>query len=335
MTDSRSHAHGHIRFRFLKVIRAAVFAVLLINVNPSGAQEGDADSDPSRRLKELEAQEAELARQLQLQSEQHRATPEAQPDKGHAIVSVKPAKESTAPVKQTKATKEKSAPTGIGQKPSSAIQAPPDSIRRENLELQSKYAGIRKDYAALEEKCAKMPELEKRTAAAEESVRKLAKELDETRSRLLLAETELERVSARSGARPRDTEPRRAELPNAPVDLRQMPGSASQDMPLATVLTESVSLRTGPGGQYSTLMTVPQGTSLAVESRQGEWLRVITPMGARAWVNSAAVQIGSKGRTGISGKSAPAGLPMMPDQSGSEDAAFKSITGALKNQKNK
>ncbi|NMC63113.1 MAG: SH3 domain-containing protein [SAR324 cluster bacterium] len=158
----------------------------------------------------------------------------------------------------------------------------------------------------------------------------------------MLAETEVERLSVRYGNRTNSTaapvqgDKGRLLYPSegpssVPVDIGRMPGGVTKDLPLATVLTESASLRTGPGAQYSTLMTVPKGQSLAVEGRQGEWLRIITPLGARAWVNSAAVQTGGLSQKApLEKQQVPSGPKITNEQ---EDAAFHSLNSALQQNK--
>ena len=57
-------------------------------------------------------------------------------------------------------------------------------------------------------------------------------------------------------------------------------------MQIAVVTADKVHLRTGPGKENSPLMAVTKGTRLAVETKNGDWYRVIAPTGARAWVSS-------------------------------------------------
>lgn len=138
-------------------------------------------------------------------------------------------------------------------------------------------------------------------------------ELAKVRAKLTLAETEvssLSKISAGGGAvkarymkpktintkvsgaalsrTPRITPPQRGRA--RPVTTTQqivrVVPEKSPDMPVATVTAEKAFLRTGPGKDNSPLMSVGQGTKLVVETRAGEWFRVITPTGTRAWVVS-------------------------------------------------
>lgn len=77
----------------------------------------------------------------------------------------------------------------------------------------------------------------------------------------------------------------------APVVQRVQP-RPSDDTPVATVVSEKANLRTGPGADNSPLMSVTRGTRLVVETKQGDWYRVISPTGTRAWVSSDVVAFG-------------------------------------------
>ncbi len=289
--------------------------------------------NPGERLKELEAREAALGRALGSaeesstvpnEMEKQPAPPQKRERTPHAIVTVKPGK---------KSSKEKAADADPIQKAVQKAQDTTKNVQQENFELRAKLAAAQKSYAALQENCGgardRTAALEERAARAEEQVRALVKQLDEARARLMLAETENERLTAkyRSTGMPL---PRKSES-HVPVDLGSMPGTASKDMPLATVLADNAGLKTGPGMQYSTLMTVPQGTSLAVENRQGEWFRVITPLGARAWIHGSFVRLGPvRDNSGRNKMSAPRNRVPPARDGATEEAAFKSLNNALK-----
>lgn len=76
--------------------------------------------------------------------------------------------------------------------------------------------------------------------------------------------------------------------------VRPLQPSSSKEMMVATVVVEKANLRTGPGKNNSPMMSVSKGTRLAIETRLGEWYRVITPTGTRAWVSSDVVAFGNK-----------------------------------------
>lgn len=275
------------------------------------------------RLKELEAQEANLSSRLQAGPSE--PTPAPPPP---AEVSRK--QESPQGRKEKNKVQAESTAKGAANKEKK-------SPEQELAELQAKYSASQKSVASLQQKCAEVETSAKRAEQAEDNLQRLIKELDETRGRLMVAETELERLHARYGGRETtnvDTA-RRRENPyaqNGTVDIGSMPGSISRDTPLATVVADNVSLRTGPGAQFPGLMTVPKGTSLAVEGRKGEWVRVITPMGARAWVYGTEVRLGQQQRPAPPRLNPPAAAPAASDavSEDSEEAAFKSLTGGLK-----
>ena len=54
---------------------------------------------------------------------------------------------------------------------------------------------------------------------------------------------------------------------------------------VVTVRASSAYLRTGPSKEDSPLMTVARGTKLAVETKRGDWFRVIAPNGERTWIS--------------------------------------------------
>lgn len=141
----------------------------------------------------------------------------------------------------------------------------------------------------------------------------LVQELNQARNRLLLAETEVERLSAIIDERNKRHLPsyspkasvapaaiaaapavtrsiKRAPLPTASKAIQQEVAEA--DMQIITVSADKAHLRTGPGANNSPLMTVSRGTRLAVETRSGDWYRVISPAGTRAWVSSDVVVFG-------------------------------------------
>ncbi len=133
----------------------------------------------------------------------------------------------------------------------------------------------------------------------------LNRELSEARNRLMIAETEVERlssvVSAHGGGVIRNQpvaassrSPVRTFKPVTADSGLKAPQEArlSNDMMVATVIVDKAHLRTGPGKDNSPLMAVTRGTRLAVETRQADWYRVIAPTGARAWVASEVLSFG-------------------------------------------
>jgi hypothetical protein len=180
------------------------------------------------------------------------------------------------------------------------------------------------------------PALKRELEASHRRIVELERKLEEVRGQLTMAETELSRLATISEARNRASLGR-ASLPAAPAPSNaaapvvakarlEVPAieptpSGSADLTIATVDVEKAELRLGPGKNHSALMTVAKGSRLAVEARQGEWLRVFAPNGQRAWVQSKLVTFGSKG----SAKSVSTTVRVRGYSSSLEDEAFKRV----------
>lgn len=149
-------------------------------------------------------------------------------------------------------------------------------------------------------------ELSTKLQRSDATVSDLTKQLENAKNRLMLAETEVERLAGAIDVRNRSAAARiggtggasgggqmqQQAQPNiAPVVQRVQP-RPSDDTPVATVVSEKANLRTGPGADNSPLMSVTRGTRLVVETKQGDWYRVISPTGTRAWVSSDVVAFG-------------------------------------------
>lgn len=135
---------------------------------------------------------------------------------------------------------------------------------------------------------------------------KLMSELRTARNDLIVAESEVERLSTVVNQRNRNTLAGYGKSDNARAQYRQTNNQRlrrlrseqeSRDMPVLTVTVDKANLRTGPGKDNSPIMTVSKGTRLAVETRLNDWYRIITPTGTRAWVSSEVVGFGKKLRT--------------------------------------
>jgi hypothetical protein len=139
-------------------------------------------------------------------------------------------------------------------------------------------------------------------------ISKLKSDLDSAKRRLVVAETEVERLVSRLNAQNRASlsafvgedavkaaAPRRAPQPVAvkrPAPKAEPKVEA--DMPIVTGMKNKGNLHAGPGLGNSPLMSVSKGTRLTVETRSGDWYRVNTPTGSRAWVSADVVQFSSK-----------------------------------------
>ena len=127
---------------------------------------------------------------------------------------------------------------------------------------------------------------------------KLEKDLIVARNELLLKERELKLFSRASTPRTRErvatamassrTERRASEYNpqrTAPPNTYSQ-SSAPSDVLVVEVIDSKVNLRSGPGEEHSPVMQVPLGSRLTVEAQEGEWYRVYTPTGSRAYIRS-------------------------------------------------
>ncbi len=178
--------------------------------------------------------------------------------------------------------------------------------------------------------------LKRELEASQRRVAQLERQLEEVRGQLTMAETELSRLATISEARnraslgrPTSSTPRTTTTEAAPFvaktrldapHIEPTPAS-SADLTIATVYVEKAELRLGPGKNHSSLMTVAKGSRLAVEARQGEWLRVFAPNGQRAWIQSQLVTFGSKGGA----RTASSATRVRGYSSSLEDEAFQRV----------
>ena len=174
---------------------------------------------------------------------------------------------------------------------------------------------------------------------AQATIAKLKKELDETHNRLALSETEVERLSLLIDNRQKlqpSNKSQGSSIGKNPSgynqglrvrDSSEIQAKVDGDMQIATVTAEKAQLRTGPGMNNSPLMTVAQGTRLAVETKTGDWYRVIAPSGARAWVSSDVLDIGGKAprQLGTSPQAASSGQDNGGFPTDAEVEAFKAL----------
>lgn len=174
--------------------------------------------------------------------------------------------------------------------------------------------------------------LKRELETSQKRVSELERQLEEVRGQLTMAETELSRLSSIAEARSRANlglptlqESPRAMAKSVPAALPKEPQAeampSSADLEIVTVAVEKADLRLGPGKAHSPLMSVARGARLAVEVRQGEWLRVFAPNGQRAWVYAGSVTFGNRTGTG----KASSAVKVRGYSSSLEDEAFKRV----------
>ena len=166
---------------------------------------------------------------------------------------------------------------------------------------------------------------QRKAISAEGRAAALAKQVEGLRAKLMVAETEVERLSrtietrnqqviqqanaattfsrtalppigsASMGGAARTSQP--ATVVRERVIIKE--GKAAEDLPVVVVTSDKANLRTGPGQDNSSLMAVTKGNRLVVETKQGSWFRVFTPNGVRAWISADNVQL-QRGGNGAS-----------------------------------
>ena len=184
------------------------------------------------------------------------------------------------------------------------------SLAKENTDLSDKLKSQEKSLSHLRKDSMS---LKGKLANRNAELRKLQDELNETRNKLIIAEAEVQQLTrllkkrdasnmARFGVQSsssapaaprRDVEEMKSRRFVPSTRVNEYEKKVTPEMRIATVVVPKANLRTGPGLNNSPLMTVIRGTRLAVEIRKGEWYRVVTPTGARAWVSGEVIEFGA------------------------------------------
>lgn len=141
-------------------------------------------------------------------------------------------------------------------------------------------------------------QLEASLRATQARVTKLIVELRQAHNQLLVAETEVERLSDVIHIRNKQRKlPEVDKVANTASERTSAPvlEESDTDMLIATVSVSKANLRTGPGLNNSPIMSVSRGTRLAIERRLGGWYRVLAPNGTRAWVSGSVIEFGKSG----------------------------------------
>lgn len=69
------------------------------------------------------------------------------------------------------------------------------------------------------------------------------------------------------------------------------PANAAFESVILEVIANKANLRSGQGEEHSPVMEILKGTRLVAETRHGEWYRVVTPTGGRAFIRADVVQV--------------------------------------------
>lgn len=137
------------------------------------------------------------------------------------------------------------------------------------------------------------------------------KELEETRNRLVIAETQVERLSSiiesqnkkklssyfppsasQSAVAPSLPQPSNGTARTVPQAQTVSQTRSADDSLIGVVVAKKAFLRSGPSKEDAPLMTVSNGTRLVVETRHGDFYQVITPTGSRAWISTDMLNFG-------------------------------------------
>lgn len=170
-----------------------------------------------------------------------------------------------------------------------------NELKTNNTSLNSKLSRSEK---SLKNSRMESKKLRARIADKDDEIKKLVKKLKDLEKKLRLKTDKLTRAEAEiselSEIIARNQNIQQVQVSgNYYAATRKSQGSTGmRQLPVATVNADKIYLRTGPSEADSPLMAVTKGTRLRVEKRNGEWLRVITPAGTRAWVKRELIRFG-------------------------------------------
>jgi len=139
---------------------------------------------------------------------------------------------------------------------------------------------------------------ERELASAKAKLQTLEKELQEVKNKLIVSQTETERLtnvignsSSRAQMNSKTTTPIVFGRQNGDETAKQN-AKDRENQSILTVVSDKTYLRTGPSRDNSAIIEVDRGTRLIAQDRQGEWFRVATASGTRAWVQADSVAFG-------------------------------------------
>ncbi len=172
-------------------------------------------------------------------------------------------------------------------------------LKEDYLTLQDT---VEKQRASFSELKKSKESIESQLQRTQSKVSNLLQELEETRNRLIIAETEVERLSSIIEARnihnlsslrpaPKITK-QQTRARRTPVSTSRQEHKKANTTLIATVTVPKANLRTGPGLNNSPLMSVKKNSRLVVEKQLNGWYRVVTPEGTRAWISASVVSFG-------------------------------------------
>jgi len=261
---------------------AICFSILLTSIIINTVQAEDS-------FNKLKAEEERLLNELENDSNSEKSPAKIQQKQETAQVKSKPTQ--TVKSLPTQVNNIKKAQPTIPNKSATQKKAQPISkstvVPQNNVNNDKFIKKLEGDNAKLK---AKVAELERQLRNESQISKSL-------RGKLMLAEEESNRLNTLvtgASSQPRLAVPtNRRVVNNNPLLTQPQNMKTSPEMPIATVIVDKANLRAGPGKNNSTIMSVAKGTRLAVETNQGDWYRVVTPTGGRAWISRETVGFGN------------------------------------------
>jgi hypothetical protein len=130
----------------------------------------------------------------------------------------------------------------------------------------------------------------KEEASGEKDVKigQLEQEIIALKNQLLLKETEIMLLTNTKNDQVGSNVVGKANVPERhPLPLAQV----TSDVQIAEVIAPKVNLRSGPGTSHAPVMQIQKGARLVIETKQGDWYRIITPNGGRAYVQADVIRV--------------------------------------------
>jgi len=125
----------------------------------------------------------------------------------------------------------------------------------------------------------------------------LRKEIDTLKSKIFLLENEIESLNSTIEVRKHTAvnaiigKDKKRASHNFNLNTASNFKTQKPEVKIATITVDKANLRSGPSKVHSPLMTISKGSRLVIETRIGDWYRVIAPNGSRAWANSSVISI--------------------------------------------
>jgi hypothetical protein len=310
---------NYFKFKFLPDMRVLVVATTfsliahtLIFISPVSAQLSD-EADLSSLKAELESSWGNSGSGAKAETESNSKISELEMEE-QALLRKFSNDSETEKVKELKPTIDKSLIINEADEPEQIVKVAPSQKNQQEIKVapiqkEDKVSlvaskSLEKNEEVNQIKIQPTQNLQK-VSDLELRLRNKDKELQETRARLLLAETQVERLSSiidrinkqkvagfMSGAEP--TRQIQESAPRVTQAVSSVSVQAKPDDTLVGIVSASKAhLRSGPSTNDSPIMTVSKGTRLVVETRNNEWYRIITPTGSRAWINSSMLKFGA------------------------------------------